>query len=232
MEIEVSFVQEIRRLLNEARQKAYVAVNWVMVEAYWNIGKRIVEEEQKGEERAAYGEAIIKELSKALTADFGKGFSIANLENFRYFYLTFPDAEKSYALRRELTWTHYRLIMRVANPKAREYYLQEAAEHNWSTRQLERNLNSFYYERLLASADKSEALENSTAIEKQTARDFLKDPYIFEFLNIPEPHQAKEKDIESALIENLQSFLLELGKGFSYVGRQCAHQHGNRTFLY
>ena len=117
-----------------------------MVEAYWNIGRRIVEEEQQGSQRAEYGEGLIKELSKQLTGEFGKGFSVASLENFRKFYLTFPDDEKSYALRRELSWTHYRLIMRVENPAAREYYLTEAATQNWSTRQLERNINSFYHE--------------------------------------------------------------------------------------
>ena len=220
MQIEASLIQEIRQILQQARQQAYAAVNSAMVEAYWHIGKRIVEEEQSGETRAAYGEGIIKELSKALNAEFGKGFSVANLRNFRQFYLTFPDFEKGYALRSELTWTHYRLIMRVENPKAREYYLQETAAQNWSSRQLERNLRTFYYERLLASPDKSEALEKQSEFEKASPADFIKDPYVFEFLNIPEPFQASEQTIETALIENLQSFLLELGKGFSFVGRQ------------
>lgn len=206
-------------MLQQARQQAYTAINSAMVEAYWNIGRRIVEEEQQGSQRAEYGEGLIKELSKPLTGEFGKGFSVASLENFRKFYLTFPDDEKSYALRRELSWTHYRLIMRVENPAAREYYLTEAATQNWSTRQLERNINSFYHERLLPSR-RSTTLENQSALEKQTPHDFVKDPYVFEFLNIPEPTLASEKEIESALIENLQAFLLELGKGFSFMGRQ------------
>ncbi len=223
MEIEASFFQDIRHILRQARQQAYSAVNAAMVEAYWNIGRRIVEEEQKGSQRADYGKGLIKELSKQLTGEFGKGFSIANLKNFRQFYLTFPAAEKSYALRSpspSLTWTHYRLIMRVESTTARDYYLQEAATQSWSTRQLERNLNSLYYERLLLSPDKATALQNETTFEKSRPEEFIKDPYVFEFLNIPEPYQASEKEIETALLANLQAFLLELGKGFSFVGRQ------------
>jgi predicted nuclease of restriction endonuclease-like (RecB) superfamily len=207
-------------LLRQARQQAYSAVNSAMVEAYWQIGRRIVEEEQKGQERAGYGEGLIKELSKQLTAEFGRGFSIANLRNFRQFYLVFPEVEKRYTLCSELTWSHCRLAMRVENPLAREYYLREAADQKWSVRQLERNINTFYYERLLTSPDKQAALAHQAAMEKETPRDFLKDPYVFEFLDIPEPYQASEKEIEAALIKNLQAFLLELGKGFSFVGRQ------------
>ncbi|MDQ3010704.1 MAG: PDDEXK nuclease domain-containing protein [Acidobacteriota bacterium] len=220
MEIEPSFFEDIRQMLRQARQKAYAAVNSAMVEAYWNIGRRIVEEEQKGEARAGYGEGLIKELSKQLTAEFGKGFAVASLWNYRRFYLTFPDQQILSTLWRELTWSHCRLVMRVDNPLAREYYLREAAEQNWSVRQLERNIHTFYYERLLTSQDKRAALEHQATLEKQTPRDFVKDPYVFEFLDIPEPYQASEKEIEAALIENLQAFLLELGKGFSFVGRQ------------
>lgn len=220
MEIAASFLQDIRLILHQARQQAYAAVNAAMVEAYWNIGKRIVEEEQQGSQRAEYGKGLIKELSKQLASEFGKGFSVANLENFRKFYLTFPAGEKSYALRRKLTWTHYRLIMRVESATTRDYYLREAATQDWSTRQLERNINSLYYERLLLSPDKTTALQHEAAFEKARPEEFIKDPYVFEFLNIPEPYQASEKEIEMALIENLQMFLLELGKGFSFVGRQ------------
>src|SRR5438128_2727801 len=134
MEIAPSFLQDICQMLQQARQQAYSAINSAMVEAYWNIGRRIVEEEQQGSQRAEYGEGLIKALSRQLTGEFGKGFSVANLKNFRQFYLTFPSNKKSYALRRELTWTHYRLIMRVEGPTAREYYLQEAAAQGWSTR--------------------------------------------------------------------------------------------------
>jgi predicted nuclease of restriction endonuclease-like (RecB) superfamily len=227
MEIEPSFIQDIRQMLRQARQQAYSAVNSAMVEAYWNIGRRIVEEEQKGSQRAGYGEGLIKELSKQLTGEFGKGFSVANLKNFRQFYLTFPDSEKSYALRSQLTWTHYRLIMRVESQTAREYYLQEAATQSWSTRQLERNINSLYYERLLLAPDKATALQQEVSFEKTRPEEFIKDPYVFEFLNLPDPYQASEKQIEAALIENLQAFLLELGKGFSFVGRQFRRRQPN-----
>jgi len=211
---------DVLQILRTARQKAYSAVNFTMVDAYWHIGKRIVEEEQQGAKRAAYGEGIIKELSKQLGNELGKGFSVANLENFRKFFLTFADHQKSYALRRELGWTHYRLIMRVEDSIARQYYINECAEQMWSTRTLERNLNTHYYERLLSSKSKNDILKDSQPAEKSTSDDFIKDPYVFEFLNIPEPIKATEKFIESALIQNLQQFLLELGKGFSFVGRQ------------
>lgn len=217
---EASLFTDVLQILLTARQKAYSAINTAMVEAYWLIGKRIVEEEQQGAKRAAYGEGIIKELSKELKNEFGKGFSVANLENFRKFYLTFADNQNSYALRRELTWTHYRLIMRVENPDARTYYIKECAEQMWSTRTLERNLNTFYYERLLSTQNKKGTLLNSQDFEKATLEDFIKEPWVFDFLKIEEPTQALEQDIEKALIQNLKHFLLELGKGFSFVGRQ------------
>ncbi|MFT4062988.1 MAG: PDDEXK nuclease domain-containing protein [Edaphocola sp.] len=162
----------------------------------------------------------MKNLSVALTSEFGKGFSYANLRNFRQFYLTYPDGEICYALRSNLSWTHHRLIMRVENPEARNYYLKETEEQNWSSRILERNINTSYYQRLLSSQDKREALQHSETLEKHTTSDFIKDPYVFEFLNIPQPINATENQIETALIENLQHFLLGLGKGFSFVGRQ------------
>ena len=218
--MDFNYIQEIKQILAEARQKAYNAINFAMVEAYWHIGKRIVEEEQKGEKRAAYGKDILKELSKELASEFGKGFSSPNLRNFRQFYLTYPDVQICYTLCSKLTWSHNRLIMRIENPNARFYYLNECAEQMWSVRTLERNLNTFYYERLLSSQNKQEALSDSKTLEKIHPQDFIKDPYIFEFLNIAEPINASEKEIEAALIENLQQFLLELGKGFSFVGRQ------------
>jgi predicted nuclease of restriction endonuclease-like (RecB) superfamily len=215
-----TYIAEIKLILEQARQKAYQAVNSAMVEAYWLIGKRIVEEEQNGNEKAEYGEAVLKNLSIALTSEFGKGFSYANLRNFRQFFLTYPDKENCYALRSRLTWTHHRLIMRVENPEARNYYLQETEEQNWSSRVLERNINTAYYQRLLSSQDKKEALKHSSTLEKHTKTDFIKDPYVFEFLNLSQPINATENEIETALIENLQHFLLELGKGFSFIGRQ------------
>lgn len=213
-----NYISEIKQILAQARQKAYTAVNSSMVEAYWKVGERIVLQEQGGESRAAYGEQILKELSIALTAELGRGFSYANLRNMRQFYLTYPDIEKCYAVRSNLSWTHHRLIMRVENPEAREYYLKECAEQNWSSRLLERNINTFYYQRLLSSQDKS--LLPVKASEQMQVGDFIKDPYIFEFLNIDQPHTASELQIETALIDKLQHFLLELGKGFSFVGRQ------------
>ncbi len=227
-----SLVTDIQNILHTARTKSYAAVNFAMVEAYWQIGRRIVDEEQKGKGRADYGTQLIKSLSRSLMDEFGKGFSIANLKSFRQFYLTFPDIEIGYAvrsqltfpirdsLRPELTWTHYRLIMRVENPKAREYYLTEAAEQNWSSRVLERNIHTLYYERLLASQDKKSALEKETLFEKQSPADFIKDPYVLEFLGLPEDPMVSEEEMETAIITKLQRFLLELGKGFSFVGRQ------------
>jgi len=213
-----SLIKEIQQILVKARLKAVSTVNTAMVEAYWQMGKRIVEEEQQGEDRANYGEGLIKQLSKSLSTDFGKGFSIANLRNFRQFYQTFPDVGKGYALRSELSWTHYRLIMRVENPDARYYYITQCAEQRWSSRNLERNINSAYYQRLLSSKDQPSELSAKSASTQINT--FIKDPYVFEFLNLTEPENTHEKDLETALINHLQKFLLELGKGFSFVGRQ------------
>ena len=217
---DLAYISEIRNILAQARMKAYQSVNSVMVEAYWLIGKRIVEEEQNGKERAEYGEALLKNLSVALTKEFGKGFSSSNLRNFRQFYLTYSDPEICYTLCSKLTWSHNRLIMRIDSNAARNYYLKEASEQNWSVRILERHINTFYYERLLSTQNKEETVQYSTGQNNDLARDFIKDPYVFEFLNIPEPISASENDIEAALIGNLQQFLLELGKGFSFIGRQ------------
>ncbi|HCZ8395448.1 TPA: DUF1016 family protein [Elizabethkingia anophelis] len=217
---DLAYISEIRNILAQARMKAYQSVNSVMVEAYWLIGKRIVEEEQNGKKRAEYGEALLKNLSVALTKEFGKGFSSSNLRNFRQFYLTYSDPEICYTLCSKLTWSHNRLIMRIDSNAARNYYLKEASEQNWSVRILEHHINTFYYERLLSTQNKEETVQYSTGQNNDLARDFIKDPYVFEFLNIPEPISASENDIEAALIGNLRQFLLELGKGFSFIGRQ------------
>ena len=147
-----AFYSEIKKILTNARDKVYQTANFTMVEAYWQIGKSIVKE-QNGEERAEYGTGLLKELSKQMTQDFGRGFTVANLKNMRQFYLTFPNG---YALRSELSWTHYRLLMRVENDNARQFYMDEAVKSQWSTRQLERQINTFFYERLLSSKNKEE----------------------------------------------------------------------------
>lgn len=211
----------MRSILAEARRTAYVAVNAAMVEAYWQIGRRIVVEEQDGQAKATYGEALLRELSKALTTEFGKGFSLANLKNFRKFYLTYPDTGKGYALRSFLTWTHHRLIMRVESPSAREYYLDHAEREHWSTRTLERQIQTLTYQRLLSSRQTVEpAGDEPAAANNLSIQDFIKDPYVLEFLTLSEAPAASETEVESAIIGQLQKFLLEMGHGFSFVARQ------------
>ncbi len=210
--------QNIREILEKARSTAYRAVNFVMVQAYWDIGRIIVEEEQKGEERAEYGKALIKELSRRLTRDYGSGFNESNLKYMRQFYLTFSNG---HALRDELTWTHYRLLLKVEKEEARDFYMLEAIKDNWSTRELERQINSLLYERFALSEDKRKVLELSTKGRViQEPKDIIKDPYVLEFLDLKENRNYLEKDLEHALIDKLQAFLLELGKGFSFVARQ------------
>lgn len=215
-----SVYAKIQDVLNEARSNAYKTVNFVMVQAYWNIGQLIVEEEQKGLKRAEYGQHLLKTLSKKLTLEFGSGFSEQNLRSFRQFYLVFM---KRSAVRSELSWTHYKLLMRVENLKARTWYVNEAVDCNWSTRQLERQINSFYYKRLLASKQKSlvkkEAQRTANQL-KSSPHDVIKDPYILEFLGLQENEKYLESELESAIISKLQAFLLELGRGFSFVARQ------------
>jgi len=216
--LQQEFYSQIREVIEQARGKAYRAVNFIMVEAYWNVGRLIVEEEQKGETRAGYGEEIVVEVSKRLTTEFGKGFDPSNLWHMKSFYLSFPKLE---ALRRELTWTHYRLLLKVEKEEARKYYLEEAIASNWSTRQLERQINSFYYERLLSSKNRALLKKETNKLEMQARpEDLIKDPLVLEFLNVKRDAKLQEKDLESLLISKLQDFLLELGRGFSFVGRQ------------
>ena len=215
-----TFHSDIRQILQNARNRAYSEINRAMVEAYWMIGKRIVEEEQEGETRAEYGKKLIENLSGALTEEFGRGFSYANLWNFRQFYLTFPNQDILYTVCRELSWSHLRLIMRVDNPKAKEYYCNEVRDQGWSVRQLQRNINTLYYERLLSSQEPAETIVSPGKASKSELRSFIKDPYVLEFLQLPDHTAPKEKDLETAIINNLSQFLLEAGKGFSFVGRQ------------
>jgi predicted nuclease of restriction endonuclease-like (RecB) superfamily len=195
---------------------------------YWDIGRVIFEEEQRGKARADYGSFLIKELSKKLSQNLGKGFDISNLKNMRQFYLVFPNGD---ALRRHLSWTHYRLIMRVDKKEAREFYMVETINNKWGTRELERQIHSLLFERLALSKDKKKILELSK--EGQVVRegkDIIKDPYVLEFLGLKENRNYLEKDLEQALIDKLQNFLLELGKGFSFVARQKRITVGNDHF--
>ena len=218
---------QIKEILTTARTKAYSAVNFAMVEAYWLIGKQIVDA-QSGSERAEYGTQLLKYLSEQLTRDFGKGFDESNLRLIRQFYLTFPIRD---AVRHELGWTHYRKIMKVQNNLAREFYIDECVKSNWSTRQLERQINTHFYERLLSSQDK-EAV--SAEIQKTATppnpKDFIRSPIVLEFLNIKPTHNLYEKDLETAIINHLQEFLLEMGRGFSFVARQKRISFDDRDF--
>lgn len=212
-------VQAIASQIEQARANVRQAVNSAMVQSYWQVGRLIVEQEQQGKTRAEYGKQQLQQLSQALTERLGKGFDITNLRNMRQFYLCYPKRD---ALRLELSWTHYRALLRLENPSAREWYAQEALGQNWSTRALERQISSLYYERLLASKDKAlveqEAQEHTQALAP-TSKDYLRDPYILDFLNLPD-NSYQESELEQAIINNLQYFLLELGKGFAFVERQ------------
>jgi len=214
-----NFVHDVREILRQARGKAYAAANFIMVEAYWKIGRRIVQEEQGGKNRADYGAFLICNLARELGEEFGHGVSVANLKNFRQFYLTFPDFEKSYALRSQLTWTHWRMVMRVDDPSARDYYIRECAEQGWSSRQLERAIASGTYKRLLAKPSDLKEIPKSSQLKRSRPEEFIKDPYVLEFLDLPESPRL-ERDLEDALILRLRDFLMELGKGFSFVARQ------------
>ncbi len=209
--------KNIKETLTLAQQKIYSTVNFVMVETYWNIGKQIFEAQDENE-RAKYGLGLLKYLSIKLTEEFGKGYTVANLKNMRQFYFTFPN---SYALRSQLSWTHYRILMRVEDRVTRNFYLDECVKSNWSTRQLERQINSFYYQRLLSSRDKDSVRHEILSLEKGTTpKDIIRDPYVLEFLGLEHSASLLEKDIEQGLINHLQKFLLELGRGFSFVARQ------------
>ncbi|HRO08536.1 MAG TPA: PDDEXK nuclease domain-containing protein [Saprospiraceae bacterium] len=219
----MNYILEIKTILAQARQRAYTAINSAMAEAYWMIGKRIVEEEQGGEDRAAYGKQIIQNVSAELTKEFGKGFSKRTVWEIRQFYFVFSDEAIVRTLSAQLSWSHFQRILRVSDEKARMYYLKEAANNNWSIRTLDRNISTLYYQRLLSSQLK-EGVENEM-IEKtkdfqNDAFEFIKNPAVLEFLNLPVSYSYTEAELEKALIDNLQKFILELGKGFAFVERQ------------
>ena len=231
MEISNNYINEIKTILKNARQKAYTAVNSAMVEAYWKIGRRIVEEEQSGRERAEYGKEIIKNLSKELTEEFGKGFGERNIRNIRQFYVLFSDYEKWKSLISKLTWTHIQKVLRVSDEKARIFYLTEAAENMWSVRTLDRNISTLYYNRIVASIDKK-IVENEMKekTKKLQAKEFIKNPVVLEFLDLPTNMSYTENELEKALTDDIQKFMMELGKGFAFVERQQHIRTENSDF--
>ena len=212
-------LEDIKTLLQKSRQHLQQTVNTTMVQTYWNIGRLIVEDEQEGKERAEYGKKQLEEIADTLTQEFGKGFDITNLRKMRQFYKVFPIQD---TVRLELSWSHYRRLMRIENKEAREWYIAESIENNWSARALDRQVSTFYYERLLSSKEKKPVKDESTTKTQElklSSKDMLRDPYIFDFLNLPHSSLV-ESDLEQGLIDNLQHFLLELGRGFAFVSRQ------------
>lgn len=209
----------IRELVQQARQQVQRQINSAMVQTYWHIGRLIIEHEQQGEQRAAYGRQQLEQLSSRLTSEFGKGFDVTNLRNMRRFYQSFPIRE---TVSPELSWSHYNQLARLENPTARQWYQQEAIQQHWSVRALERQIGTLYYERLLSSQHKApveaEAQANTRALAANP-KDYLRDPYILDFLNL-ESGSYQEADLERGIIHNLQQFLLEMGKGFAFVERQ------------
>ena len=231
MEISNNYINEIKKILKNARQKAYTAVNSAMVEAYWEIGRRIVEEEQNGKERAEYGKEILQNLSKELTEEFGKGYSYRTLREIRQFYLMFSDFEKWRTVSAKLTWSHFQKVLRVSDEKARIFYLTEAAENMWSVRTLDRNISTLYYNRIVASIDKKTVEdEMKEKIKSLQTEEFIKNPVVLEFLDLPTNMSYTENELEKALTDDIQKFMMELGKGFAFVERQQHIRTENSDF--
>ena len=208
---------DIKSILLRARGKAFAAVNYLMIGTYWQVGRRIVEEEQKGSKRAEYGEQLIETLSIRLSEEFGKGFDPSSLGKMRGFYIAFPILD---AVSPELSWTHYRILQRIDDKKERDYYMRECAAARWSTRELERQIRSLYYQRIGGSRKRLLITKHSRGLKINAPSEYIKDPFVFEFLGLSEEGNLKESCLEQALIDHLQKFLLELGKGFSFVARQ------------
>jgi predicted nuclease of restriction endonuclease-like (RecB) superfamily len=223
-------LRELREFITESRRQVFRAVDAAQVRTCWGVGRHIVEFEQRGAARAEYGAKLLPRLAVKLTEEFGRGFDASNLRYMRLFYLAFPICD---ALRHELSWTHYRTLLRVENEHAREWYANEAVAQNWSSRALERQVGRLYYERLLSSKD-TEALraeaEEKIAELPTSPRDFVRDPVLLEFLGLPETGRLLESDLEQRLIDHLQSFLLELGKGFAFVARQMRVSTESKDF--
>ncbi len=216
--------QGIRDILLAARMQVRQTVNTTMVQTYWQIGRLIVEDEQGGEKRAEYGKRVLSDLARRLTTEFGEGFKLSNLRNFRQFYLSFTEQEIRHTVCSELTWSHLRLLMRVEEPTARTWYANEAVTQGWSVRALDRQISTLFYERLLGSQDQAGARVEARALIARDAptdpRDFIRDPYVLEFLGAQPDASLYEQDMEQGLLNQLQKFLMELGKGFAFVARQ------------
>lgn len=225
---EDSLYDTVRGIVLDSRKHAYHAVNSTMVQSYWSIGKAIVEVEQAGSEKAEYGEGTLNRLSKRLVAEFGRGFSARNLRNMRQFYILYPIWQTVSA---KLSWSHYCCLMRVSDDTARAWYMSEAIQEQWSSRQLDRQISTLYYERLLMSGNKDSVIEEARdKLSKVTPDEVIKDPYVLEFLDITPPPGFYEEQLEQALIDQLQDFLLELGRGFSFVARQKHLNLGGEHF--
>ncbi|MCT7468270.1 PDDEXK nuclease domain-containing protein [Aliarcobacter cryaerophilus] len=215
-----NFYQEIKELLYSAKNRVYQTINTTMTQTYFQIGKRIVEEEQGGETRAEYGSALLKNLSSELIKEFGKGYSEQNLKNMRQFYLIYQKRQ-TVSSEFKLSWSHYIFLTRIENINERNFYEIESIENSWSLRELKRQFDSGLFERLKLISDKQKVKElslNGQVI--QTAQDLIKDPYILEFVGLPELSSYSENELEQKLIDKLENFLLELGKGFTFVARQ------------
>lgn len=216
---EEELLHNVRHILQEARAKVIHHVNSTLVRAYWQVGKYIVEYEQQGTDRAGYGKAVINTLSRRLVAEFGNGFTATNLRYMRQFYQCYP---KYHTLCDKLSWSHCRTLLKVSGDAARDFYLHECVKENWSVRQLDRQINTLFYDRLLASRDKKAVKEEISRTEpgRVEPKEIIRDPYILEFLGIPQGEHFLETDLEQLLISRLQRLMLELGKGFAFVARQ------------
>ena len=232
--VKTDLAERIEQLIEETKKRTVATINTAMVYTYYEIGRMIVEEEQKGKLRAEYGKAVLKELSIRLTNKFGKGFSVENLDRMRYFYKTYSKTNSSTVLTNlqfSLSWSHYLKLMRIDNPEERKFYEIEAIENNWSLRELQRQFDSSLYERLQLSRDKEGIKELSKKGQIiETPKDMIKDPYVLEFLGLEELPQYSESELEQRLIDNIQVFLLELGKGFTFVGRQVRFTFDEQHF--
>ncbi len=214
------FYNEIKEPLQNAKNRVYSTINTTMTQTYWQIGKRIVEEEQEGEDRAKYGKALLKNLSLELTQEFGKGYSVDNLENMRKFYIAFSKSETA-SRKFKLSWSHYIFLSRVSNQEERSFYEIEAVENSWTLREMRRQFDSGLFERLQLSRERSKVKELSLKGQIiESVSDMIKDPYILEFVGLPVENSYGESELEQKLIDKLEHFLLELGKGFTFVARQ------------